>query len=274
MLKKGIRDGCFGDSLTLEEKFKLGAATGFDGIEISLPEEGEYSLESPDSKLTEIKDMSESSGLALPSMGGGIPWDYPLTDPDKAVRERGMEAMRRTIDIAANLGVDSLLVITARVEEGVSYKDAWEVSQAALRELVPQAEDKGVHLLIENVWNNFLYSPIEMARYIDEAESDYVGAYFDCGNVVAFGYPEHWIEVLGARIGKVHIKDYIRSRRNYDGFCPLLEGDVDWKLVMLALKDAGYDDWATLEVNAYSAYPEEGVAELSRQLDIILAEYP
>ena len=274
MLKKGIRDGCFGDSLTLEEKFKLGAATGFDGMEISLPEEGEYSLESSDSKLAEIKDMSESSGLALPSMGGGIPWDYPLTDPDKAVREQGMEAMRRTIDIAANLGVDSLLVITARVEEGVSYKDAWNVSQAALGELVPQAEDKGVHLLIENVWNNFLYSPIEMARYIDEAESDYVGAYFDCGNVVAFGYPEHWIEVLGSRIGKVHIKDYIRSRRNYDGFCPLLEGDVDWKLVMPALKDAGYDDWATLEVDAYSVYPEEGVAELSRQLDIILAEYP
>ncbi len=274
MLKKGIRDGCFGDSLTLEEKFELGAATGFAGIEITLPEEGEYSLDSPDSKLAEIKDMSVGSGVELHSMGGGMPWAYPLTDADKAVRERGMECMRRTIDIAANLGIDSLLTITARVEDGVSYKDAWEVSQASLRELVPRAEDKGVHLLIENVWNDFLYSPIEMARYIDEAESDYVGAYFDCGNVVAFGYPEHWIEILGSRIGKVHIKDYIRARKNYDGFCPLLEGDVDWKLVMPALKDAGYDDWATLEVNAYSAYPAEGIAELSRQLDIILAEYP
>ncbi|MDP7640722.1 MAG: sugar phosphate isomerase/epimerase family protein, partial [Candidatus Hydrogenedentes bacterium] len=260
MLKKGIRDGCFGASLTLEEEFELGAATGFQGIEITFPEDGEYSLSSPDSKLLEIKGMSESFGLELHSMGGGTPWNYPLTAADKAVREQGMAHMRRTIDIAANLGIDSMLTITARVEEGVSYKDAWNVSQAALRELAPRAADKGVHLLIENVWNNFLYSPMEMARYIDEAESDYVGAYFDVGNVVAFAYPEHWIEILGSRIGKVHIKDYIRARKNMDGFCPLLEGDVDWKVVMPALKSVGYDDWATLEVNAYSAYPEQGVA--------------
>ena len=272
-MRKGIRDGCFGQSLTLAEKFSLGAANGFHGIEISLPEKGEYSLNSRDSKLQEIKGISESSGLELHSMGGGVPWNYPLTAADKAVREQGMAYMRRTIDIAANLGIDSLLTITARVEEGVSYKEAWDVSQAALRELAPHAADKGVHLLIENVWNNFLYSPMEMARYIDEVESDYVGAYFDVGNVVAFGYPERWIEILGSRIGKVHIKDFIRARKNPDGFCPLLEGDVDWKAVMPALKRIGYDDWATLEVNAYSAYPEQGVAELSRQLDIILTEY-
>ena len=273
MLKKGIRDGCFGSTLTLEEKFELGAATDFQGMEITLPLEGEYSITSPDSQLLEIRGMSENFGLQLHAMGAGMPWAYPLTAADNATREQGLAYMRRTIDIASLLGVDSLLTITARVEQGVSYKDAWRVSQAALRDLSVEAADKGVYLLVENVWNNFLYSPIEMARYIDEVESDYVGAYFDVGNVVAFGYPEHWIEILGARIRKVHIKDFVRDRGNRDGFCPLLEGDVDWQVVMPALKDIGYEDWATLEVNAYSAYPEQGVAELARQLDIILAEY-
>ncbi len=274
MLKKGIRDGCFGESLSLEEKFKLGAEHDFHGMEISFPEDGEYSLNSPNSKLAEIKGMSERYGLELHSMGGGLPWHYPLTAADKETRAKGMRSMERTIDIAGDLGVDSLLTITARVEEGVSYRDAWDVSQAALKELAARAADKGVRLLVENVWNNFLYSPMEMARYIDEVESDSVGAYFDVGNVVAFGYPEHWIEILGPRIGKLHIKDFIRERRNQAGFCSLLDGDVDWKVVMPALKNAGYDDWATLEVNAYGAYPEQGIAELSRQLDVILSEYP
>ena len=273
MLKKGIRDGCFGGKLSLEEKFRVGAGAGFHGMEMTYPEDGEFSLNSPDSKLQEVKGLAERYGMALHSMGAGLPWQYPLTAADRQTREKGLRYMERTIDIAANLGIDSLLAITARVEPGVSYQEAWDVSMTALKKLARRAADKGVYLLIENVWNKFLMSPLEMARYIDETESDYVGAYFDVGNVMTFGYPEHWIEVLGPRIKKVHIKDFIAARQNRDGFCGLLQGDVSWSAVMPALKRIGYDDWATIEVNAYAGYPEEGVAELSRQLDIILAEY-
>ena len=127
----------------------------------------------------------------------------------------------------------------------VSYRDAYKRSQKYIRELIPDAEKHGVKIAIEEVWNKFLLSPLEFARYIDEFESPWVGAYFDVGNVVEFGYPEEWIRELGKRILKVHIKEYKKEKRfNYR----LGEGEIDWAAVRTALSEAGYTGWVTAEV--------------------------
>ena len=157
-----------------------------------------------------------------------------------------MAAIRQEFEDCKAYGGTTVLVVPAVVNRKVGYRDAYKRSQENIRKLIPDAEKHGVKIAIEEVWNKFLLSPLEFARYIDEFESPWVGAYFDVGNVVEFGYPEEWIRELGKRILKIHIKEYAkRNRFNYR----LGEGkEIDWAAVRSALIEVGYDGWITAEV--------------------------
>ena len=76
---------------------------------------------------------------------------------------------------------------------------------------MPGGERAKVLLNPENLWNKFLLSPLEMRSFVDLFHSPWVGAHFDTGNVMQYGYPEDWILTLGPRIKRVHIKDFKRS---------------------------------------------------------------
>ena len=159
----------------------------------------------------------------------------------------------RLLDQAAALGAGSVLVIPAvvgRYDEPaprVTYAHAMHATSEALCRLRHAAEERRVSLAIENVWNRFLLSPVEAAGLIDRINSPYVGLYFDTGNIMPFGYPQDWIDTLGGRIARVHMKDYDLAKPGRDGFCPLGEGSVDWPAVIGALRSAGYDGPLTYE---------------------------
>ncbi|RKY67851.1 MAG: sugar phosphate isomerase/epimerase, partial [Candidatus Latescibacterota bacterium] len=139
------------------------------------------------------------------------------------------------------------------------------------RELAPVAEQLKVAVCVENVWNKFLLSPLEMRDFVDAVDSEYVGVYFDVGNVIPMGYPEHWIQILGKRIKRVHFKDFRRNVGTLDGFVDLLEGDVNWPEVMAALRRIGYNSYATAEmIPPYTHHPEALVCNTSRSMDYIL----
>ena len=157
-----------------------------------------------------------------------------------------MDAIRQEFVDCKAYGGTTVLVVPAVVNRKVGYRDAYKRSQENIGKLIPAAAENGVKIAIEEVWNKFLLSPVEFARYIDEFASPWVGAYFDVGNVVEFGYPEEWIRELGKRILKIHIKEYAKEKRfKYR----LGEGnEIDWNAVRGALIDCGYDGWITAEV--------------------------
>ena len=161
--------------------------------------------------------------------------------------------METAIRDCARYGGSTVLLVPAVVSKEVSYRDAYERSQAEIRKVLPLAKELGVKIALENVWNNFLLSPLEAARYVDEFESEWIGWYFDVGNVVNYGWPEQWVEVLGERILKLDVKEFSRTKRNDEGLwkgfgVKLLEGDCDWPAVMKALDGVGYEGWATAEL--------------------------
>jgi hexulose-6-phosphate isomerase len=175
------------------------------------------------------------------------------------------------------LNVDTILVVPGAVDvffnpkiPVVSYDKVYERVYESLKELIPVAEKFKVNIGIENVWNKFLLSPIEMRNFVDSFASDYIGVYFDVGNILAYGYPEHWISILGKRIKKVHLKDFKKSIGNAEGFVNLLYGDVNWKAVMLALKEIKYTDYLIAEVMPPKFYPESIIYETSISMDKIL----
>ncbi len=249
---------------------------GYDGIELSFDGNGPISPQSAETELMEIRKAAESHGLSLYSLASGLYWSISLTAEDPAERERAEQLVRKQLDAAAALGCDTILILPGMVsglgaaDPVVPYEIVYERAQAALSRLAEYAEKKRVTIGIENVWNKFLLSPMEMRDFIDRIGSRWVAAYFDVGNVVRDGYPEQWIRILGHRIAKVHFKDYKRAIGTISGFVELLAGDVDFAAVMRALREVGYDGWVTAEVFPSNSDFEAFLRKTSEAMDCIL----
>ena len=276
-MKKGISIWSFPGG-TAEEKFRLAKAAGCDGVEVAMDVGGDLTPETTQKEAAALRRTAEKAGVELYSVASGVYWQHSLTSEREEERELAESCVRKQLQLAAWLGCDTILVVPGAVSVSfapelgvVDYETAYERSLRALRELAPEAERLDVHIGLENVWNNFLLSPLELRRWIDEVGSTHVGSYFDVGNVVASGYPEQWIRILGKRIRKVHFKDYRRAFGSLEGFVDLLAGDVNWRAVTEALADIGYDGWVTGEmIPPYRQYSEQIIYNTSRSMDRIL----
>lgn len=243
-LKKSLKFGMIREDLTIKDKFMLLKELGFDGVELDSPN---------DLDQDEIIEARDSVDFPIPGVIDSVHWRKPLSHPDANVRNEGLEGLRHALHDAKKYGASTVLLVPAVVNESVAYDVAYYRSQTEIRKVLPLAEELGVKIAIENVWNGFLLSPLEMAQYIDEFESPWIGAYFDVGNIINYGYPEQWIRILSHRIFKVDIKEYSRKQRDESGpragfDVKLGEGDVDWKKVMQALQAIGYEGWGSAEV--------------------------
>ncbi|MCK5811743.1 MAG: sugar phosphate isomerase/epimerase [Clostridiales bacterium] len=253
-MKKAISIWSFSNK-TVIQAMDLAKKAGFDGIELSLNEAGETSLDSSEQEFLDIKNYAKSINLEIHSVATGLYWSYSMTSNDKSEREKAIAIAKAQMTMAKTLGADSVLIVPGAVgvdfvdgREPIQYDIAYERALIAIKEIAPIAKLFKVNIGIENVWNKFLTSPLEMRNFIDEIDSPYVGAYFDVGNVLINGYPEHWINILRKRIVKVHFKDYLRAAGGLNGFVDLLAGDVNWDAVMKAFNDIGYDGWVTAEM--------------------------
>jgi hexulose-6-phosphate isomerase len=262
-IHKAIMWGTVGIKGSVLEKMKAVKEAGFEGVEMNSHMDQE-----------EVLRARDQVGLVIPSVCGAHHWDKPLSHPDPKVREEGLEALKQTLRDAKRYGASSVLLVPAVVNKQVSYADAYTRSQAEIRKAVPLAEELGVKIAVENVWNHFLLSPLEAARYVDEFKSSAVGWHFDVGNVINIGWPEQWVRILGKRIQKLHIKEFSRKRAEKEGASkgfdvPLLEGDDDWPAVMKALDEVGYSGWAMTEQGGGDT--PEGLKDLADRLGKILS---
>ncbi len=265
VFKKAIGFGMIRiEEMSVLDKFKLAKEVGFEGIEIGAPNQ-------LDDK--EILAAQDATGLKVHGVVDSVHWRKPFSDPDPAVRDEGMAGLKEALDKAKLYGADTVLLVPAVVNKEITYSYAYIQSQEEIRKVIPYAVKLDVKIALENVWNNFLLSPVEMARYIDEFESPMIGAYFDCGNIARYGWPVHWIEALGERIFKVHVKAYSRELENKEGpragFSIEMgdEGDVDWPQIAKALVKAGYRSWVTSEVRGGDRARLE---DIKRRMDNIL----
>lgn len=276
-MKKGISIWSFTES-DLKRCFEIAKAAGFDGVEVALDETGPVSLASTKEDIFAVKKMAEEVGVELYSVASGLYWTYNYTSDKAENREKAKEITKKQLQVASWLGCDTILVVPGAVHvvfdpdsEVIDYDVAYDRALEALRELAPVAEELKVSIGVENVWNKFLLSPMEMRDFIDKVNSPYVGSYFDVGNVLYSGYPEQWIKILGKRIKKVHFKDYRVSVGSLDGFVDLLAGDVDYIAVKNALDTAGYDGWVTGEmIPPYKQYSDTIIYNTSNAMDRII----
>lgn len=257
-IKKAVEFDMLPAAIPIADRFRLARECGFEQIECPTTPNA--------ARAEEMLAASKSAGLPIHSVMNQEHWRSPLSSPDPAVVEKSLEGMRQSIRNAKLWGASTVLLVPAVVTAETSYAQAWERSQKAIRTLIPMAKELGIVIAIEEVWNKFLQSPLEFARYIDEFDSPQIRAYFDVGNVAINGYPQDWIRTLGSRIVKLHIKDF-RFRNRTAEFVALREGDIDWRAVHRALAEINFTGTATVELPGGDA---TYLKEVSRRFDQIL----
>lgn len=263
-IKKGLGYWMIKEDLSLLDKFKLVKDLGFDGIEFNSP------LDIPLKDLLEARDKT---GIEVPSTVNKDHWGKPISDPDPAVRQFTIDSMAKSLEQTKELGGDTVLLVPGVVSDTVSYKTAYGNAMDSIRKMIPHAEKTGVKIALENVWNNFILSPIEAKDFLDKIDHPLVGWYFDLGNILRYGWPDHWLEVLGDKVFKLHVKEYSKKIMNEEGLgkgfnVELTQGDVNWSQVMKTIKDINYKgQYMTLEV---SGGDRTVLKKLSEQLDTII----
>jgi hexulose-6-phosphate isomerase len=262
VLKKSTLISMLPKERTYAERFAIARAAGFEAIEMrTMPR---------DAEAAEIREASQKTGLKIHSVMNEDHWRLPLSSSDPDVVARTVKGMETSFRNAVLWGADTVLLVPAVVDANTSYKDAWTRSQRVIRErLLPMATAMKVVIGVEEVWNKFLLSPLEMARYVDEFESPWVRAYFDVGNVLIWAFPQDWIRTLGSRIVRIHIKDFSFDRQNGRfAWKNIGEGDIDWPEVRRALADIKYSGYVTTEV---SGGDEAYLKDLSERVDRFFA---
>src|SRR5438034_6156834 len=239
-IKKGVWFEMLPAKLSTADRFKLARDVGFEVAQVP--------TEPDERKAEEIKEAAEAANMRIDSVMNMDHWRFPLSSSDSAVLEKSLAGMRTSLHNAKLWGSDAVLLVPAVVNPQTSYRDAWTRSQQQIRRLIPLAEDLKIVIAIEEVWNKFLLSPIEMATYIDEFHSPWVKAWFDVGNVLLYGYPQDWIRTLGTRIVKVHLKDFKRMEGKY-AWVNLGDGDTDWAEVRKAFAEIGFTGSVTVELD-------------------------
>ncbi len=243
-IKKAVQIYMLPKTMSYADRFKLARDVGFEGVEAQTIEDPKVA--------DEIKKASEEAQIPIHSVMNMAHWKYPLSSSDPAVVKTSLDGMKTSLHNAKLWGAETVLLVPAVVNADTPYNEAWKRSQANIRTLIPLAKELKVIIAIEEVWNKFLLSPPEMARYVDEFKSPWIRQYFDVGNVVLYGYPQDWIRELGKRFVKVHLKDFKVLSHGFSPFqaqfVNLGDGDIDWAAVRQAFADVGYSGWTTTEI--------------------------
>jgi len=257
----------------LSEAIQEAKELGFDAIELCIAGSGVLTDKTTKSECLKIVELAKKTGIEISGVASGENWTISPTSNDSSVRKRSIEFTRKSLEITNWLGTDAFLYIPGAVDVFflpdavvIPYEICYERAQEAISELLPSAEATGVTLCIENVWNKFLLSPLEMKDFIDSFNSPYIGSYFVVVNVLLTGYPDQWIKILGKRIKRLHIKDFKSSVGTVDGFVDLLEGNVNFPEVVKALKGIGYSGYLTSEIIPFSEGRPEKTAFAMKKL--------
>ncbi|MBO7532917.1 MAG: sugar phosphate isomerase/epimerase [Victivallales bacterium] len=243
-------------SCSAQDAIQQAKNANFQALELCVGTSGPLTPETSEADCKAYKAAAEKAGIKLESVASGMSWGCCPTSLDANTRKKAIELHKGALQRVAWLGCKSLLFVPGAIVipwepsfKPVPYEKAMEWARNAVTELGQTAKDLGVKLAVENVWNGFMYSPVEFAAFIDSINNPAVGAYFDVGNVLNHQqWPPHWIEILGKRIDRIHIKDFKLSVGTLEGFCDLLDGDIPWNDTMTALHRIGYDKTITAEM--------------------------
>jgi hexulose-6-phosphate isomerase len=244
--------------VSLVEKFIAAKTAGFLGVEMN----------SPGMDVEETKAAIAASGLPVDGTVCSTHWKIRHSSPDASVRAQALANLKQAIRDTRAVGGHSVLLVVGHGDDG-PVSEIRPRSIENIRQALPLAAELGVSIVIENVWNHFLYNhegdstqtAAEFVSYVDSFNSPWVGMQFDIGNHWKYGPMGDWIRQLGKRVKKLDVKGFSRQKGK---FTQIGEGDIDFADVRKALIEIDYHGWVAAEVKGGDL---EALKTISKQMD-------
>lgn len=212
---------------------------GYDGMEVLLTDDGDITADSSEADLAKVRKLFDDRGMTMQGMCLSVKDRGSLVTGNPADADRFRDCVQAGVRACRQLGIDTVLIIPGGVTADIPYDVCYQRAREGVETLKPIA-DQGVNLAIEYVWNNFFLSPLELRGFLDDVDHPHIGFYMDTGNMMAFGFAEQWIRIVGPHVKKVHTKNYKR-KPVWEWPSLLSDGDADWDAIMAALRDIGYN---------------------------------
>ncbi len=246
---------------TYPEMFQLFSEAGFDAIDFMLND-----LTKDDSPMSgdgyrdyalEVRRAAEACGLAIAQTHA--PFQFKNWADEAHFNGVILPRTIRALEMSALMGARVCVVHGLQY---IPYADnaekLFEMNMDFYRTLLPYAEEYGVKIGIENLWQrdplrkcivrSICASSEEHIRYVDTLNSPYAVACVDVGHsgLVVGGEPaQAVIRALGTRVGALHIHD---NDYQTDSHVMPYTGKLNWKEIIAALAEIGYDGDFTFEV--------------------------
>ncbi len=247
---------------------------GYTGIEIAPFTLAEDPSGIPAEKRREYRSVIEAEGLRF----AGLHWllvspkGLHVTTPDKAVRERSWEYIRRLIDLCADLGPRGVMVFGSPKQRGTSGgltpAEAKKNFAEGLAGVAAHALERGVTVLVEALpksQTDVVNTLAEAAEVVKSVGSHAIRTMFDTHNTEDEVEPH---DVLVDRyfdlIRHVHINEM-------DGRHPGT-GSYDFKPILRVLQRRNYEGWISLEVFDFTAGAEKIANDSLRYMESEIAK--
>ena len=235
---------CF--NLEWEAKLELARSSGFSFLELNIDANGDRLPRLYDgSTAAKLRHASEREDFPVETLALSANRGYPLGSEDRAVREKGLEIVKRGIAFAHDSGIRLIHLAGYDEHAGKQNTNTERLFYDSINICAREAASRGVILSIETMDTLFMGSISRVMNVVRMVDSPYLQCYADIGNITAAGLdPVKEIKIGGKHIVGVHIKD---TKPGVYRDIPFGEGTVDFDLCLGALASIGYNGFFVAE---------------------------
>lgn len=276
-MKKAIGDNLFPERMSFEDGLKLLKRAGYNGVELWLGDRPWFQMSTTDAQMRELRAKVQDAGLEVSHISNSLDWDENVSSRDPSKREAAFRHIRRQIEAAQIFGCDAILIVAGIVTADTPYNEVYNRCLDSLRKLGENAAAAKVRIGVENCCSEqkFLLSPREFNTFLNDVNNPWVGIHLDVGNIHDTGFAEQWIEILGPRITRVHLKDVLKHRGRCGSesvYTNIFLGDNNWRAIRDAFTKVGYDGWLIAEMEAKYRYaPDQQLYDTSAAMDRVIS---
>lgn len=258
----GIYEKALPAEMTWAGRLRAAKEAGYDYLELSIDESDQRlaRLDWGPKQLREFREIIAETEMPVLSMCLSAHRRFPLGSEDKAIRDAGLEIMRKALCFALATGIRVIQLAGYDEYDRESNKSTREHFMRNLRQSVVWASRVGVTLAIEVMDHPFINSVHKAMEIIKEIDSPWLHVYPDIGNLSAWGLdvPDE-LRCGARRTVAIHVKD---TKPGVFKRVPFGDGNVDFTACFKVLSELNYP--GPLLVEMWSEAASDPIAEIAK----------
>jgi sugar phosphate isomerase/epimerase len=217
-------------------------------------------------KITSIRESLKKNSMSISNLNGFMmteidDFHHPSwIEESKNYRQKRIEHTKNCLNLANLLGAKSVSTEPGGPKTNQSSEKELELFEEGLLEVLPLAEELGIHLLVEPEPELLIENSCQFVKFMKNFNSKYLGLNFDIGHFFCVNENPHKLILdLQDYIKHIHLEDISSSKKHFH----LIPGHgvIDFKKIFHSLNLINYTGYVTVELYPYQDNPQNAAIE-------------